>query len=130
MVMQIKLLVLLLLLLSIVFPPPPPHHHHCHHISIVFPPPPPPLSPHFYCFPSTGWWWRENNRESGIGNRLFEAIMAGTYCLKRFLKETPVTVKLKNKSKKVMALLRCHGDSDCNRTQIRRNFLLYIIQLW
>ena len=74
------------------------HHHHRHHISIVFPPPPPPPPPpHFYCFPSTWWWWRENNRESGIGSRLFEAIMAGTYCLKRFLKKTPVTVKLKNK---------------------------------
>ena len=29
-----------------------------------------------------------------------------------------------------MALLRCHGDSDCNKTQIMRNFHLYIIQLW
>ena len=29
-----------------------------------------------------------------------------------------------------MALLRCHGDSDCNKTQIIRNFHLYIIQLW
>ena len=29
-----------------------------------------------------------------------------------------------------MASLRCHGDSDCNKTQIIRNFHLYIIQLW
>ena len=29
-----------------------------------------------------------------------------------------------------MASLRCHGDSDCNETQIIRNFHLYIIQLW
>ena len=28
-----------------------------------------------------------------------------------------------------MASLRCHGDSDCNKTQIIRNFHLYIIQL-
>ena len=30
----------------------------------------------------------------------------------------------------IMASLRCHGDSDCNKTQIIRNFHLYIIQLW
>ena len=29
-----------------------------------------------------------------------------------------------------MASLRCHGDTDCNKTQIVRNFHLYIIQLW
>ena len=29
-----------------------------------------------------------------------------------------------------MASLRCHGDSDCNITQIIRNFHLHIIQLW
>ena len=29
-----------------------------------------------------------------------------------------------------MASLCCHGDSDCNKTQIVRNFRLYIIQLW
>ena len=29
-----------------------------------------------------------------------------------------------------MASLRCHGDSDCNKTQIIRIFHLYIIQLW
>ena len=29
-----------------------------------------------------------------------------------------------------MASLRCHGDSDCNKTQIRGIFHLYIIQLW
>ena len=29
-----------------------------------------------------------------------------------------------------MASLRCHGDSDCNKIQIIRNFHLYIIQLW
>ena len=29
-----------------------------------------------------------------------------------------------------MASLRCHGDSDCNKTQIKRNFHLYIIHLW
>ena len=29
-----------------------------------------------------------------------------------------------------MASLRCHGDSDCNKTQIIRIFHLYIIELW
>ena len=29
-----------------------------------------------------------------------------------------------------MALLRCYGDSDYNKTQIIRNFHLYKIQLW
>ena len=29
-----------------------------------------------------------------------------------------------------MASLRCHGDSDCSKTQIIRYFRLYIIQLW
>ena len=29
-----------------------------------------------------------------------------------------------------MASIRCHGDSDCNKTQIIRNFHLYIIQWW
>ena len=29
-----------------------------------------------------------------------------------------------------MASLCCHGDSDCNKTQIIRNFHLYIKQLW
>ena len=29
-----------------------------------------------------------------------------------------------------MASLRCHGDSDCNKTQTIRNFHLYIKQLW
>ena len=29
-----------------------------------------------------------------------------------------------------MASLRCHGDSDCSKTHIIRNFHLYIKQLW
>ena len=29
-----------------------------------------------------------------------------------------------------MALLRCHGDSNCNKTQIIRNFHLYMKHLW
>ena len=29
-----------------------------------------------------------------------------------------------------MASLRCHGDSECNKTQIIQNFHLYVIQLW
>ena len=29
-----------------------------------------------------------------------------------------------------MASQRCHGDSDCNKIQIKRKFHLYIIQLW
>ena len=29
-----------------------------------------------------------------------------------------------------MASLRCYGDSDCNKTQIIRNFHPYIMQLW
>ena len=56
--------------------------------------------------------------------------MAGTNSLKRFLKKTPGTEKQKKKVKKVMALLRCHGDSDCNKTQIKGNFHLYIIKSW
>ena len=32
--------------------------------------------------------------------------------------------------KNQMASLRCHGDSDCNKTQIIRSFHPYIIQLW
>ena len=54
------------------------HHHHRHRISIVFPPP-------------------GGGGGKTIGSRLLEAIMAGTYSLKRFLKKTPVTEKLKNK---------------------------------
>ena len=57
--------------------------------------------------------------------------MAGTYSLKRFLKKTPGTEKHKDKLiKNVMASLRCHGDSDCNETQIKRNFHLYIRRRW
>ena len=56
--------------------------------------------------------------------------MASTYSLKRFLQKTPGTEKHKDKQKNVMASLCCHGDSDCNKTQIVRNFHLYIIQLW
>ena len=55
--------------------------------------------------------------------------MAGTNSLKRFLKQTPGTEKHNAKKKNVMASLRCHGDSDSNKTQIIRNFHLYIIQL-
>ena len=29
-----------------------------------------------------------------------------------------------------MASLCCHGDSDCNKTQIIKNFHLCLIQLW
>ena len=29
-----------------------------------------------------------------------------------------------------MASLHCHGDTNCNKTQIIRNFHLYIIQFW
>ena len=32
--------------------------------------------------------------------------------------------------KNVMASLRCHGDSDCNKTPFIRNVYLYIIPLW
>ena len=56
--------------------------------------------------------------------------MAGTYSVKRFLKKPPGTEKHKDKLKTLMASLCCHGDSDCNKTQIIRNFHLYIIQLW
>ena len=53
--------------------------------------------------------------------------MAGTYSLKPFLKNTPGTEKHKNKSKNIMASLGYHGDSICNKTQIIRNFHVYII---
>ena len=57
--------------------------------------------------------------------------MAGTYSLKRFLKKkTHSTEKHKDQFKNVKASLRCHGDPDCNKTHIIRNFHLYIIQLW
>ena len=59
---------------------------------------------------------------------IIEAIMAGTYSLKPFLKNTPGTEKHKNKSKNIMASLGYHGDSICNKTQIIRNFHVYIIQ--
>ena len=57
-----------------------------------------------------------------------EAIMAGTNSLKWFLKKTPGTEKHKDKIKNVMALLRCHCNADCNKTQIIRNCHLYVIQ--
>ena len=58
--------------------------------------------------------------------------MACTYSLKQFLKKkkTPSTEKHKDKQKNVVASLRNHGDSDCNKTQIITNFNLYLIQLW
>ena len=55
--------------------------------------------------------------------------MAGTYSPMPFLKKTPSTEKDKDQLKNVKASLRCHGDSDCNKTQIVKNFHLYIIQL-
>ena len=50
--------------------------------------------------------------------------MAGTYSLKRFPKkkllvERNTKISLKN----VMASLRCHGDSDCNKTQTEEIFI-------
>ena len=60
---------------------------------------------------------------------IIEAIMAGTYSLEWFLKKTPSTEKQKC-NVNVMASFRCHGDSDCNKTQVIRNFHLSIIQLW
>ena len=54
--------------------------------------------------------------------------MAGTYSPMPFLKKTPSTEKDKDQLKNVKASLRCHGDSDCNKTQIVKNFHLYIIQ--
>ena len=60
---------------------------------------------------------------------IIEAIMVGTYSLKPFVKNTPGTEKHKNKkNKNIMASLGCHGDSVCNKTQIIRNFHVYIIQ--
>ena len=56
--------------------------------------------------------------------------MAGTNSLKRFLKKTSWYRETQRQIKNVMAWLRCHGDSDCNKTQIKRNFDLYVIQLW
>ena len=41
--------------------------------------------------------------------------MADTFSLKRFLKKTPGTEEHKDKKKNVMASLRCHGDSDCDK---------------
>ena len=56
--------------------------------------------------------------------------MAGTYSLKGFLKKKLLVQRNTKINKNVMASLRCHGDSDCDITQIIRNFHLYIIQLW
>ena len=50
--------------------------------------------------------------------------------LSDFLRKTRSTEKHKDQFKKLKASLRCYGDSDCNKTQIIRNFHLYIIQLW
>ena len=55
--------------------------------------------------------------------------MACTNSLKQFLKKTPGAEKYKI-NKNQTASLCCHGDSDCNKTQIMRNFHFYIIQLW
>ena len=44
--------------------------------------------------------------------------------------EVSFLVCLFGSSPNVMTSLRCHGDSDCNKTQIIRNFHLYLIQLW
>ena len=51
--------------------------------------------------------------------------MAGTYSLKRFPQKTPGTEKHKDKIKSVIASLRCHGDSDCIKTQIKKFSSLY-----
>ena len=51
--------------------------------------------------------------------------MAGTNSLKRFLKNLLVQRNTKINKKNVMASIRCHGDSDCNKTQIIRNSHLY-----
>ena len=56
--------------------------------------------------------------------------MAGTNSLKRFSKKLLVKRNTKINKKNIMASLRYHGDSDCNKTQIIRNFRLYIMQLW
>ena len=55
--------------------------------------------------------------------------MAGTNSLEAIPQKTPGTATQKI-NENVMASLRCHGDSDCDKTQIIRNFHLYIIQLW
>ena len=47
--------------------------------------------------------------------------MAGTYSLKRFLKKKLLVQRNTKVNKNVMASLRYHGDSDCNKTQIIRN---------
>ena len=57
--------------------------------------------------------------------------MAGTYFIKRFFKkELLVQRNAKINKKNVMASLHYHGDSNGNKTQIKKNFHLYIIQLW
>ena len=56
--------------------------------------------------------------------------MAGPKSLKQFFKKNFWYRETQRLKKSVMASLRCYGDSDCNKTQIIRNFHLYIIQLW
>ena len=59
------------------------------------------------------------------------AVPAMIASFKRFLKKKPLVQRnTKINEKNVMLSLCCHGDSDCNKTQIMRNFHLYIIQLW
>ena len=69
------------------------------------------------------------NKKRGIALGDREAIMAGTYSLKisqknSWYRETQKYIKNE------VASLRCHGDSDCDKTEIIRNFHLYITQLW
>ena len=54
------------------------------------------------------------------------AVPAMIASFERFLKKSPW---YRETQKNVMLSLCCHGDSDCNKIQIMRNFHLYIIQL-
>ena len=65
---------------------------------------------------------------------IIDATKGGTSSLKRFVKKLLVLLEIKRKVKNLMASLRCHGNSDVNKTWIITddkftNFHLYLVQL-
>ena len=74
--------------------------------------------------------FRKRSHRIGSNFVLIEAIMAGKNSLERFLKKKLLVQRSTKINKKRNGVVRCHGDSDCNKTQIIRNVHLYIIHLW
>ena len=65
---------------------------------------------------------------------IIEATKGGTRSLKRFLEKIswyrPWYQEIERQVKNLMASLRCHGNSEVNKTWIITNFHLYVVQLW